>query len=677
MISTLMRIAIALLTLLLVSCNNTNTTNTTNTNDSIKKFLAIAKNDTLDFKTRDKYNEKAFNLLDLSKNDSVLRNNLSKITLYTNKTFDKKNFNKYSLIFFKKSFESKDTLNLARCYRYKASYLKKNGIYDSAFYYFLKSEKFYKFTTNYLELSRLYIYTALLLYKLDDNIGADYYITKSKLFYDKQNKKDLNHEYNILNEKGNILHNLKNYNLAISYHNQALKIVRSNKLIGYNNTNLIGTSYNNIGNSYTGTREFEKAIYYFKEGLKEKNILKNHPELNGILLNNLGFSILQTKDNKSAITYLNKAEIILNNYNFFSESAQNSIYKSDYYFKLKDTLNAKLFADKALIIARKSKSPYTILNSLVQVGFVNKEKASKSIKEYDSKIDSLIDKERIARNQFYNIQLQTNEITKDKEKAIKQKWVLTSIIASVLLIVILLFIIYRQKAKQKEILLLQDQQKANVAIYELMINQQKTIDNEKNNEKKRIAKELHDNILNKLASTRFNLFELSKKTDKKTIDKALLQIDDIKDIENEIRNISHNLNQDAFIETHNFQTLITTLIQEQSNLHQIKYTVEIIPSLNWELISSKIKMQLYRIIQEALHNIYKHAQATHATVNFEQEENSICMSIKDNGFGFNTNEARNGIGIKNMQERIESNNGKFSLQSNIGAGTSIFIILPF
>lgn len=417
----IIKFTILLITLLLLGCNNTNTTKTSATNDSIKKFLEIAKNDTVDFKIRDKYNQKAFNLLDLSKNDSVLRNNLNKITRYSSKTENFKDYKKFSKLFIEKSLISNDTVNIARFYRYKAGFLRKNNVYDSSFYYFLKSEKYYKSTTNYLELSRLYLYTAILLVKIDDNIGADYYNTKSKLYYDKQNKKDLSHEYNILNEKGYILHNLKNFNLAIFYHNQALKIAKSNKLIGYNNTSLIGTSYNNIGIAYNGKKQFKKAIYYFKEGLKKINILKNDPELNGLLLSNLGLSILQTKDNKSAIIYLNKAEIILNNCDFYSESAQNSIYKSDYYFKLKDTLNAKLFADKALIIARKSKSPYTILNSLVQVGYVNKEKASKSIKEYDSKIDSLIDKERITRNQFYNIQLQTNEITKEKETAIKQK----------------------------------------------------------------------------------------------------------------------------------------------------------------------------------------------------------------------------------------------------------------
>ena len=96
----IIRITITLLTLVLLGCNNTSTTKNKATNDSIKKFLEIAKNDTVDFKIRDKYNEKAFNLLDLSVNDSVLRNNLSKISLYAIRTDNHKHFIKFSKIFF-------------------------------------------------------------------------------------------------------------------------------------------------------------------------------------------------------------------------------------------------------------------------------------------------------------------------------------------------------------------------------------------------------------------------------------------------------------------------------------------------------------------------------------------------------------------------------------------------
>ena len=67
---------------------------------------------------------------------------------------------------------------------------------------------------------------------------------------------------------------------------------------------------------------------------------------------------------------------------------------SNFYLKRKDTANALAYAEKALLIARKSKRPYNILNGLKQVGIVNKEKAAKCFIEFDVRIDSLLNKER-------------------------------------------------------------------------------------------------------------------------------------------------------------------------------------------------------------------------------------------------------------------------------------------
>ena len=671
----IIKFTILLITLLLLGCNNTNTTKTSATNDSIKKFLEIAKNDTVDFKIRDKYNLKAFNLLDLSKNDSVLRNNLSKITRISANTQNFSEYTKFSKPFFEKSSLSKDTLNLARHFRYKAGYFRINNIYDSSFYYFLKSEKYYKLTSDYTELSRLYLYISLLLHNVDDNIGEELYITKSDVFYKKKSKKDLHFENHILTSKGNLFHNLKNYDLAIFYHKQALNITRNNNLVGYNNTNLIGMGNNNLGNAYGEKKEHKKAIYYFTEGLKEKNLLKEDPELYALLLNNVGYCYLNIKDYSQLPNLFIKAESIFDSLNIQNERSTSNIYLSNYYCKIKDTIKAINYCKKSLLIAKNSKANNYYLIALNNAGSIDKKNAPKYLQEYSALSEDMLYKERIARNQFYNIQLQTNEITKEKEKAIKQKWVITSIIASVLLIVILLFIVYRQRAKNKEFLLVQDQQKANESFYQLLLNQNTFIEKAKNIEKKRIALELHDNILNKLASTRFNLFTISKKTDLETISNALVHVEKIKDIEDEIRNISHNLSTDVFSQSNTFNALLENLIIEQTQLQTIKIHLEIDETLNWDTVSSKIKMNLYRIIQEVVHNINKHSQALKGTISIVKDVNNICMSIQDNGIGFNTAESKPGIGLKNIQERVFNTNGKITIQSS-ASGTSIFIVFP-
>jgi len=360
-----------------------------------------------------------------------------------------------------------------------------------------------------------------------------------------------------------------------------------------------------------------------------------------------------------------------------NEFSLSNVYLSEYYFQQNDTLNAIRYSEKSLQIAKEAKAPYYYLIALSNAGYVNKNKASQYIKEYHEKNDSLKFEERKTRNQFYKIQLETDEIKQEKESAIKQKWVLTSIISSVLIIVILLFVIYSQRAKQKELQLLQLQQKGNEEIYHLMLNQQAKVEEARQIEKKRIALELHDGIMNKLASTRLNLFVLSKKNDPETINKCLTYIEDIHHIENEIRNVSHELNQELFTEKDSFKTILKQFVTEQNSHLKTNYELQIDKNINWELISSEIKMHLYRIIQEAINNCNKHAKATKVIICITMDENQLCMSIIDNGIGFDSQKTKEGIGLLNIQQRIHSLNGTLSIESKVKKGTIIYVKIPF
>jgi two-component system, NarL family, sensor kinase len=89
-----------------------------------------------------------------------------------------------------------------------------------------------------------------------------------------------------------------------------------------------------------------------------------------------------------------------------------------------------------------------------------------------------------------------------------------------------------------------------------------------------------------------------------------------------------------------------------------------------------VDLQVYRIIQELVHNIIKHAQARQAVVqmNFE-EEGHISITIEDDGVGFETNDEKQqkGMGLANVKERIRDLGGKIDIQSSVNTGTSIYI----
>ena len=240
----------------------------------------------------------------------------------------------------------------------------------------------------------------------------------------------------------------------------------------------------------------------------------------------------------------------------------------------------------------------------------------------------------------------------------------------------MLFVITKQRSKQKELLLLQSQQKANEEIYQLMLTQKTTEETARQTEKKRIALELHDGIMNKLASTRLNLFVLSKKTDTATIEKCLTHISDIYTIEQETRSIAHDLNQDVFKEANSFISLLKDFIAQQNDTSNSRYILELQDEIKWIEISSEIKMNLYRIIQEASHNINKYSKAKNVVVSIIQDGNNICMSITDDGVGFDTKTIKDGIGIQNMQQRIKALRGKITINSIQKNSTAINLSIP-
>jgi signal transduction histidine kinase len=123
--------------------------------------------------------------------------------------------------------------------------------------------------------------------------------------------------------------------------------------------------------------------------------------------------------------------------------------------------------------------------------------------------------------------------------------------------------------------------------------------------------------------------------------------------------------------------MLEDFVSRQNETSSTHFQLELDPDIDWNSISSEIKMHLYRIIQEASHNINKYAQAATATINFVLDEPNICMSVIDNGIGFDTTAASKGIGIQNMQARVKLLKGKFSINSTAKSGTSIFIAIPF
>src|SRR5690606_38420279 len=158
-------------------------------------------------------------------------------------------------------------------------------------------------------------------------------------------------------------------------------------------------------------------------------------------------------------------------------------------------------------------------------------------------------------------------LAQEKEQLVEQRKTLLIISFAVILVATLIFVIRMQAAKNRELRLVQEQQRSNEEIYQLMISQQERVEKERQKEKKRIAQELHDGVLGKLFGTRMNLGILNDfRNDKDTVFNRGNFIEDLKSIEQELREISHDLSKEQQAVSNNFVLMVTNFIESQKTV---------------------------------------------------------------------------------------------------------------
>lgn len=185
-------------------------------------------------------------------------------------------------------------------------------------------------------------------------------------------------------------------------------------------------------------------------------------------------------------------------------------------------------------------------------------------------------------------------------------------------------------------------------------------------ERTRVARELHDSVGQKLML-------LTKKT--KTAGNPEMEFLATNTLE-ELRTISRGLHP-ATLERLGPTAAIRTMIDEVDANTNIFFTHEI-EDID-TLISKEASLHLYRIIQEVLNNMVKHAEAKAASVTIEKKRNTIETIIIDNGKGFEHSEklkTSDSLGMKTLLERAKILHSKIDIKSQINKGTTITLIIP-
>ena len=122
--------------------------------------------------------------------------------------------------------------------------------------------------------------------------------------------------------------------------------------------------------------------------------------------------------------------------------------------------------------------------------------------------------------------------------------------------------------------------------------------------------------------------------------------------------------------------IIDHYVKNLSELHLFDYSIHMDDQIHWEDIDEKLKVNLYRVIQEVLQNSIKHAQANTIEIHFYLQKETLTLSIKDDGIGFDPKQQHKGIGLKNIKSRAQLLNGKLIVKSSLNNGTCIKVIMP-
>ena len=195
-------------------------------------------------------------------------------------------------------------------------------------------------------------------------------------------------------------------------------------------------------------------------------------------------------------------------------------------------------------------------------------------------------------------------------------------------------------------------------------------------ERTRLARELHDGVSQMLTGTKFALESLpGTMASSREAQARILKVGELlQRAIAEIRRVSHNL-MPAELSDLGLVPALLTLCREFEKRAGVRVAAKAVPTG----ASHALELALYRIAQEALHNIEKHSKATKVVLALSREGNEVVMNVSDNGTGFNLSKrppAGHGIGLRTMCDRAESVGGFLEMRSKPGAGTTLSVRAP-
>lgn len=524
-----------------------------------------------------------------------------------------------------------------------------------------------------------YLKAVLFRIKNQDNLAFDFYLRAKKQFnaLDSVSKvAQINIE--LVSMLLAIEKNTIDYNL---YLNEFIDYARKT-----NNPKFFSQSYMQLGKAFYDQNP-QLAIRYFKQAYQENQ--KTNDEVYGArILQNIGATYASDKILKldSALYVYEKALKIYKKHKEFELESYIYINKGVVFTKQKkyeEAIQSFLKADAIPVKEFENKNKETLYGFLATA---YKEKGDfKKALEYIEKQkvyqDILSEGEQKKAIKEIDVRYKTKEKELEnislKEKLTKNKLAFQFALVALILVIVTAFLSFKNILRKKKII--EQDRKIALAEFEkkLKENELREIDKMlegQEKERQKIADELHDHLGSLLATLKMN-FQVLK--DKNPLEPIMEKSEKLLDeTYNEVRNISH-LKNVGMIGKEGLLIAVQEMAEKMSAVNKIKFHV--IPFGLEGRLESAVELLLFRSIQELCSNILKHAQATEVNIYLTQHDASeINIIIEDNGVGFDPQilKQNKGIGLKNLERKIEQMHGTVSIDSQVSGGTTIIIDLP-
>ena len=638
--------------------------------DSLNKWIKESKGTDKSIEFRKEKLSKAYNLTLKIPEDSTRADRLIEVAYRYYKLRDTSEFLRIN----KQAEELASKLNSSYLLGYLhwdyGSYYKRYSNYLKAYeHYTAAHQHFKKVGLRKNEGRLLYTMSEVKGYHNDLTGAEQLAIRALKIF---KSLKDNLYLFKINNYLGILNKDFKEYDKAFEYHEKAKEYYK--KLNKKEQKKHFVSINNNIAQVFFKKKEYSQALRFYEKALQNKFINKREYTR---IISNRALCKLKMLDTVGVRNDFFEAEKIRIESGNIAGILSSKIYLSHYYQYVRDTINALEYAKEGYRLAQELNNSEDYLETLQQLANIDRKNSKKYLDRYIEFNDSLISVERRIQNKFARIELETDEYIEETERLAQQRiWIIVTSIGS-LLILSLLYFLRVQKVRNEKLRIEADNQKANEEVYILTLEQQSRVEEERVKERNRISEELHDGILGKLFGTRFGLGFLPLQGDEKTLEKHQGFLNELQDIEKEIREVSHKLSHDFKGSNINFTSIIKQLLEDKSSIGKFSYEVDFSQKILWKKLDEVTKANIYRIIQEALQNIIKHAKASHVSLHFNSDNQQLTMTIKDDGIGFETTKGKRGIGIKNIQSRIEKLKGSIKIESEINVGTTLHIKIPY